>query len=176
MISNTITLNRKDFKEVFIGLDWGKYQPINLLSATEPDMYKKGNPYADGNLVKVQSNNHFMGMNYEARVLSQMDKEGLIGTFNAQASWFRHITKSLVHHKDNPDRLYLMLEHHPNMKPYGTEYFYKNEPIEKRLFEAFLKPHKTPTSQPQQRKVFPLTYAFESVREVTINHIRYILK
>ena len=176
MISNTINLPRNDFKEVFIAMDWERYQPVNLLSETIVRMRKTDNPYFE-QVTKLQSNNLFIGMEYEKRVITEIEKANMIAHFNfkVQETWFRHITKSLVHHKDDESKLYVMMEQHPNMKPISTEYFFKGESIEKRMFEAFLISKSESSKQPQERKVMPLVYSFDSIKEMTINKTRYIL-
>lgn len=175
-MSNLIYISKDDFKEVILR-EGEKYQPVNLVSATEPDMYKKGNPYAKG-LLKIQHRQVFLGSSYEQRVRNNEAKEGLAPVFKAQTPiWSKHIGKSLLCHKDDEKRLYVAIEPFLAKPPYKTDYEFNGQPIAKVMFEAFLKDYNSqPTTQVQDKKVFYLTYSFDSIKEMTINGTRYILQ
>lgn len=77
-------------------------QPVNILTATEPQMLKTGNPFY-GRIKKLMNNTVFIGVNYQNSVNKVRGKEGSIPDFVAfPRKWGTRIPHTpLVEHKGN---------------------------------------------------------------------------
>lgn len=75
---------------------------VTIVTRTEPDMRKTGNPFV-GRVVKVSRVNGMLGFNYSNSVNRQLEREGEVADFVAQPrKWGNRIEGTpLVEHKGN---------------------------------------------------------------------------
>lgn len=145
---------------------------IHLVTETKVRMDVNGNPYFD-KIVKRSSGNFLVGITYEKRVQTNEKKEGLEPNFRSESNKVgSHVSKSLLFN-ENTDNFYLMVERFNEIKP-KTEYYYNGEPIDKSKFERFMNSKIYPIrKQVQERKVYVLSYKLESIKEFTLNGVKY---
>ena len=164
-------------------MEWGNtYIPksdlINVVLSTTPKMNKTGNPYFGG-VEKHSSSNYKLLRNYEKRVITNGENEGISkeeNPFEVEKPKGKHHVSPCVLQSDKDENVYyLNLEWFEEVKP-RSEYFFNGEPIERELLEDFLPKKSENTKQPQDREVFVITPLFSSIVSLTIEGTKYVVQ
>ena len=141
---------------------------VHLVTETKVRMNKTGNPYFD-KVVKKSSCNFLMGNDYENRVITNEEKEGLEGTFEVEEmKGKRHISKVVCIDTKTETKHYLCVERFDEIKP-KVEYSFEGTTIQKMMFENYLVKVSESSKQQQQRKVKWLTYGIDSIKQISFN-------
>ena len=157
---------------------------INVTMDTEPKMNKTNNPFYDKeskkfSVRKVTNCNYLIGNDYETRVESNMEKEGVDGTFEAfKPSGKTHVSKCVLVDDKTQSVHYLMVERFDEVKP-KVEYLKNGEPMNEtdlRLLNDFLVKSSESSRQEQDRKVMVITPKIENIRELSLNGIHYVVE
>jgi len=145
---------------------------VHLVTETKVRMNKTGNPYFD-KVVKKSSCNFLMGNDYEDRVITNEEKEGLEGTFEVEEmKGKRHISKVVCVDTKTETKHYLCVERFDEIKP-KVEYSFEGTTIQKMMFENYLVKVSESSKQQQQRKVKWLTYGIDSIKQISFNKEQY---
>lgn len=145
---------------------------INVTMVTDVRMNKTGNPYF-GQVKKVTNCNYLIGNDYEKRVQSNEEKEGLEGNFESlKPSGKTHVSKCVLVDDKTGLTYYLMVERFDEISP-KVEYKHNGNTIDKMLFENFMVKVSESSRQGQERKVMVITPKIENIREITLNGIHY---
>jgi len=145
---------------------------VHLVTETKVRMNKTGNPYFD-KVVKRSSSNFLMGNDYEDRVQTNEEKEGLEGNFEVEEmKGKRHISKVVCVDTKTETKHYLCVERFNEIKP-KIEYSFEGNTIEKIMFENYLVKVSEIQKQQQVRKVRWLTYGIDSIKEISFNKEQY---
>jgi hypothetical protein len=162
--------------------------PTPFLSVTMDtefdDVYKKSktdgelNPYYKG-LRKVSTRNYRLVTNYKKRVGGNLTKEGKDpNTFEVQElKGRRHVTKSVLIDTKTETIHYVMLEWFVNQHS-SIQYTFEGSPIERVMFEKWLKDIEVPTNDNQglDNPVLPMTPKMSNIVSVSVNGVKYILR
>jgi hypothetical protein len=145
---------------------------VHVQLFTEVGMNKTNNPFY-GLIFKSSKRNYLVGSNYENRVRVNEGKEGFDADFvSEKPSGKTHVTKVVLVSDKDPNQFYVMLEMFDEVPPI-VEYFMNGEPIEKIVFEGYLKPISQSAKQVQDKKVKVITPKIESIKSVSMNGIVY---
>lgn len=148
---------------------------VSLTTETEVRMNKTGNPFY-GQVKKLSTCNYLMGNDYETRVNSNEQKEGLEGNFESlKPSGKHHVSKCVLIDDKTESVHYLMVERFDEIQP-KVEYKFNGNPIDKMLFQDFLVKTSTSSRQEQERKVMVITPKVESIKEMSLNGVHYIVE
>lgn len=174
-MKQTISINQQELMTLLMNVDKSTF--VNLVTETKVEMNKKNNPYFD-KVIKRSKCTYLMGNDYEKRVNTNYQKEGIESTFVVETpSGKEHISKCVLKstNPDKPITYYVMVERFDEIKP-TTEYLFENNPIDKVLFESFMKKVYDSKKQEQERKVMVITPKLESIKEMTLNGTHYIVQ
>lgn len=157
-------------KDVLMGINKGQF--VHLWTETEVRMNKTGNPFY-GQVSKISSRSYLTGCDYEKRVNSNMEKEGLVSDFvSEKPSGKTHISPCvLVSDKDN-SKFYLMVEHFNEVPPV-VEYRYNGGTIEKSMFKDWMVKVSESKKQEQDRKVQVVTFLLTSIKKISVQGVTY---
>lgn len=149
-------------------------QFINIWTITEPDMYKKDNPFY-GRVQKVSACQMQFGYSYENAVNNRLEKVGCESDFVAEplpwGEWL-HPNKVITH----KDTLYIRTYNVKGVKP-RTFYFLDGRlatPEQYEEFKAHFKPCKSTSSRQTEaglteNQVKPKNYKFGSILRLSMN-------
>lgn len=150
---------------------------VHLVTETKVRMRKTNNPYYD-KVIKRTSCNYLMGNDYEKRVFTNGEKEGIKREENPfevqEMRGKKHISK-VVLVSTNPEKEethYLMVERFNEISP-KVEYIMEGNPIEKELFESFMGSQSENKSQPQEKKVMVITPMIDSIKQISFDKQQY---
>lgn len=149
---------------------------VHLVTETKVRMNKKGNPYYE-QIVKCLSSNFYIGIKYEDRVNTNRIKEGVENDFiSIPLSGKSHISKCVLTNTNQEKgvKFYLMCEWFKRSYP-KIEYKYNGNSIDKQMFESYLVKRKESEKQEIENKVNIVTYLIESIKEIRMNRVRYVL-
>jgi len=168
----TQKVNHDDLLFILNQQDKGTF--VNILSETIVRMTKTDNPYY-GKVVKRSKCNYLLGSEYEDRVGSNGKKEGLdMSKWKVKENKVgKHISKCVLFNK-KLNTYYVSVERFDEIQP-QVEYTFEGNPIDKHLFDSYMTKVYQNKSQPQSRKVKPLSFKLDSIKEMTLNGTRYIL-
>lgn len=146
--------------------------PATFLADTKQDMRKTNNPYAN-EIVKRQKSNVFINFNYQNSVNKALTKEGKEADFEAQPrKWGQRVPGTpLVLHNG---KYYLEARYLGNEPK--IEYFHKNLPIEKQLFEEFIPEKKSSGNQGLEDEVIIRDFKISNIREIQFGGTKYVRK
>jgi hypothetical protein len=163
------TITKNEMIELFNGVEKGTF--INLTTETKVRMNKTGNPYFD-KVVKRSSGNFYTGSNYESRVQTNRTKEGNEEVFEVKENNVgQHVSKCILFNEKH-NKHYLFVERFDEIKP-KVDFQYEGNPIDKMLFQDFMVKSTPPTNQGVERTVNVLSYGLDSIKEFTLNKVRY---
>ena len=145
---------------------------INLVTETDVRMNKTGNPYF-GRVKKMSSRNYLIGNDYEKRVVTNGEKEGVDGFEVGELKGKHHVSKCVLQSDKDESVFYLMVELFDEIPPI-VEYSCEGDPIEKQLFEDYMVKVYENKSQPQERKVKVITPKFSSIKRLSMNGVVYV--
>jgi hypothetical protein len=155
--------------ELFNNVEKGTF--INLTTETKVQMNKTGNPYFD-RVTKISTGNFLTGNDYGQRVHTNRRKEENFEVFEVKENNVgTHVSKCILFNEKR-NRYYLFVERFDEIKP-KVEYVMDGNPIDKMLFEDYMKKSYSPTNQGVERTVNVLSYGLDSIREFTLNKQRY---
>lgn len=168
----TQNVNHEEFLSILNEQDKGTF--VNILSETIVRMTKTDNLYY-GKVVKRSKCNYLLSSEYEDRVGGNGKKEGLdMSEWKVKENKVgKHISKCVLFN-EKLNTYYVSVERFDEIKP-QVEYTFEGNPIDKHLFESFMTKVYENKSQPQERKVKPLSFKLDSIKEMTLNGTRYIL-
>lgn len=165
-------VTKEELLSILTQLDKGTF--VNILSETKVRMKKTDNPYHD-KVVKKSKCNYLLGCDYGDRVGGNGEKEGLdMSTWVVQENKVgEHVSKCVLFN-EKLNTHYVMVERFDEIKP-QVEYTFEGNPIDKELFESYMTKVYENKSQPQERKVKPLSFKIDSIKEMSLNGVRYIV-
>jgi hypothetical protein len=173
MEKQTLNVSVPELVEILKQVDKSTF--VSLTTETEVRMNKTGNPYF-GQVKKLSTCNYLMGNDYETRVNSNEVKEGLNGTFESlKPSGKHHVSKCVLIDDKTESVHYLMVERFDEITP-KVEYKFNGNPIDKMLFQDFLVKTSGSSRQEQERKVMVITPKVESIKEMSLNGVHYIVE
>lgn len=141
---------------------------INLTTETEVRMNKTGNPYF-GRIKKQSTCNYLIGNDYETRVQSNEQKEGLVGDFESQKpSGKTHVSKCVLVSDKDPNIFYVMVERFDEIQP-KNEFFMDGNQVDKMIFNDYLVKVSENKKQDQERKVMVITPLISNIKRVSLN-------
>ena len=169
-----IAINQNELLQLCMGINKSTF--IHLLYECDVDLNKRGNPYVG--TTKVVSGNFLTGNDYEKRVITNGEKEGIESTFVAEKpNGKTHIAKCVLHKDTDNSVKYLMYEYFKDTNVKVVEYRFNGSTIEKQLFEAYIKKVvESNNKQPQEKKVFPRTNKLINIKEISLNGVKYIVE
>lgn len=148
----------------------------NVVMKTIPTMNKTGNEFF-GRVVKLSSTNFLMGNDYENRVQSNEQKEGLTPDFiSEKPSGKTHVSKCVLVDDKTGENHYLMVERFDEIKP-QVQYELDGQPMDEIQYELFKQWLKTPyvsTKQEQDRKVMVITPLIKNIVSISFDNKKYI--
>lgn len=159
--------------QIFLGISKSTF--INLTTETIVPMNKTGNETFYNQVTKLSSRNYLVGNSYEDRVIVNEVKEGLEPTFESQSlSGKEHYqdSKCVLIDTKTHEKFYLMVELFDEIKPV-VEYRFNGNPIDRQMFESFMRKMSDNKSQPQERKVKVITPLLTSIKGFSINGFKY---
>ena len=171
-MKQTLTISQQELLTLLLLIDKSTF--VNIVSTTKVKMRKTGNPYFD-KFIKRNKCNYLIGNDYEKRVINNDVKEGGDGLFKSEKSSVgEHISKCVLFN-EKLNTHYLQYERFDETKP-TTEYVFEGNSIEKQMFESYMGTVSETTRQPQERIVKFQTFKLESIKEITLNGIHYIVE
>lgn len=174
MLKETIYITRPEMVSVLMGVENPTF--INLVTKTKVRMNKKGNPFHDL-VTKCLSSNFYIGSNYENRVNNNRVKEGVENDFvSSPLSGKQHISKCVLTNtnQENGVKFYLMCEWFKRSYP-KISFEFEGNMIERELFKSYEVKRKESEKQEIENKVNVVTYGMDSVQEIRMNKIRYVM-
>lgn len=146
---------------------------INLVTETKLRMNKRNNPYYD-KVIKKSKSNFLIGNDYETRVRTNENKEGLTPDFvSKENNVGNHVSKCVLFNEKTQSH-YLMVERFDEIKP-KVEYIFEGNEIDKMLFNDFMVKVSENSRQEQERKVMVLSYKLDSIKELSLNGQHYVV-
>lgn len=147
--------------------------PVGMDYESPVKMLKTGNPFADRTVTKFQSVSGMIGVNYEAGVNRQLEREGKDPVFEAQArKWGEHVSSAIVVSEKGDYSLILQAVN----KPQNVQYYMDGQPIEKSVIENFLPVRKPSANQGTDKPVMNQTFRLDRVKAIRIKNQEIILK
>ena len=144
--------------------------------STEVRMNKTNNPFF-GQVRKISNCNYLIGNDYESRVNSNEEKEGLEGDFvSLKPSGKSHVSKCVLVDDKTGLTHYLMVERFDEIQPKVTYIQDGIGEILKEQFENFLVKTSDTSRQDQERKVMVITPKIENIREMSLNGVHYVVE
>lgn len=132
-----------------------------LVTSTEPELKKTGNPYTD--VRKVSRVNVCLGFQYENAVNRQREREGNDEEFvSAPRSWGRKISPMFVEHKG---KLYLETKVEKSL---STTYLSKGREISSDDIAPFLRSRSGSGRQETEKAIVVRDYSLESILSLTV--------
>ena len=139
-------------------------------------MNKTNNPFF-GQVRKISNCNYLIGNDYESRVNSNEEKEGLEGDFvSLKPSGKSHVSKCVLVDDKTGLTHYLMVERFDEIQPKVTYIQDGIGEILKEQFENFLVKTSDTSRQDQERKVMVITPKIENIREMSLNGVHYVVE
>jgi len=162
-------INQQQLLELLMGVE--KSTMVHLVTETKVKMNKRDNPFFE-KVVKRNSSNYLIGNGYETRVQNNEKKEGMEGTFESKKNTQgEHVSKCVLFN-EKLNTHYLQYEYFMESKP-KIEYLYEGNSIDKTLFESYLVKKSTTSRQEQERVVLFQSFKLESIKEMTLNKVKY---
>lgn len=98
------------------------------------------NPFTDGIFSRTRMYRIQTGFDYPNSVSERRKKEGLTPEFQNEDDkeiWYNIVSKGLVVHKDDPTKFYFRYQKLKD-STLGHQYLYRNNPIERQMFESYM--------------------------------------
>jgi hypothetical protein len=162
-------ITKNELIEILKGVDKSTF--VSITMETPVKMNKTGNPYF-GRVTKRSSCNYLMGNDYEKRVTTNGEREGVEGFKVGELSGKKHISKCVLIDTKTETTHYVMVERFDEIHP-KNEYLFEGNRIEKQLFQQYMVSVSENKSQPQERKVMVITPKIDNIREMSINKEQY---
>jgi len=122
---------------------------ITLTAEIDPDLKKTNNPYY-GRIKKVITINCSLGMDYEASVNRQRERENKETDFIVEHHrWADFVENALVENRNTGEFALRVIEH----KRISEQYYLDNEPIDKVVLQPFMKSRKPSTKQGTEKPI-----------------------
>ncbi len=163
-----VQVNQSEILEVLMNVNKPTF--VHIVSETEPNMKKTGNPFLGTK--KVSRGTYFIGGTYEQMIEILMKKEGIQGTFKSEKCTIgEHVTKC-IQFNEKLNRFYLQYFTFKTSK-IKSKFFFQGNEIEKQLLESYLNQSSTSSRQPQQQKLDVKSFKIESIKFITLNKVKY---
>lgn len=148
---------------------------VHLVTETKVRMNKKNNPYFD-RVRKQSSCTYLVGNSYEDRTTVNNEKEGIDPSqFQVQENKVGIHISTCVLYNEKLNKYYFQVERFDEIRPKVT-YVMDGNSIEKTLFESYLVQHSNYENQTSDRKVKYISFGLDSIKECTINKVKYIVQ
>ena len=171
-VKELLTINEQELLTILMNVDKSTF--VNLVTKTKVKMNKTNNPYFD-KVLKLTRSNYLIGNDYEKRVQTNEEKEGLEKDFESKENRVGvHVSKCVLFN-EKLNTYYLQYELFKESKP-QNEYQFEGNQIEKQLFESFMGKKSTTSRQEQERKVLFQTFKLSSIDEISLNGTKYIVQ
>ena len=178
---NVVKVSVNQLVEIMKTIMFNTY--VGILSVTEPDMNKTGNPFWDKPnkrfTVKKVSHCSYRSSNYKVRVEKNMEREGIEGDFEPQKPSGRtrlEGTDCMYVSDKDPNQLYFGVERFDKSKPtvvYTDLNGNKLNETDLKILKSFINKPSENTSQPQEKKVSVICFKVQNIKEFTTNGITY---
>ena len=133
------------------------------------------NPYYK-EITKEVTKTYLLVTNYEKRVNSNINKEGIEENHDLkELKGRRHVSKSVLIDNETNSIYYLMVEQFMEIKPSEVTYRHNGNEIDKMFFEKWLMNYDNYTNQLQDRKVQVLTPKISNMSRVSVNGKIYLI-
>jgi hypothetical protein len=168
-----MNISKNELLELLNGIEKSTF--VHLLTETKVRMNKTGNPFFD-KVIKKSSCNYLMGNDYEKRVITNGENEGIPSEENTfeveEMKGKKHVSKVVCVDTKTESVYYLMVERFDEIQP-KVEYTFEGNPIEKQLFESYMVKVSESKKQPQERKVKVLTFKLDNIKEISFGKQKY---
>lgn len=174
MTKQTMTINEQELFELLMNVERPTF--THIVSVTEPKMKKTGNPYFNG-VTKKSKGNYFIGGTYQDMVNIRIGKEGFEEQFISKDCTIgvKVEGSKCLQFNENHNRHYLQYFIFSTSK-IKSEYFFEGNTIDKVLLEDFLTKKSKTSRQPQEDKIEPQSFKLSSIKEISLNGTKYIIK
>lgn len=182
MRNETRNISYNEMKTLFLNIE--KCKEVNLLYEVTLEMNKEKtkegtkerNPYH--NQIKKRVNGNFKLSNYTKRVKVNGEKEGIdMSNWETdKPSGKHHISYCVCENDTNPEIHYLGYESVQGFTKPKVEYLFENNPIDKVIFEKWMKDSSSSQKQPQENEVIWRTITLTNIKEFTLDSVRYVVE
>lgn len=177
------TITRKELVELLRDINTPQF--VSMITMTDVDMNKykdfkvegKTNPNPYFGQIKNLSRKYkiITGFDYEKSVNNRLESEGKDQTFESKGNWFDVISKGLVTDKKTLSKYYFRYQYMKD-STLEQEYFYNGNPIEKTLFESYMKQKTTYENQGLDNPLMFQVVNVDNINEITMNGVKYTLQ
>ena len=174
-----MNIHKHELKDILSGIDI--FVPnVGLTTLKKVDMNtyldfrqsgkSNPNPYYDQILIEQRLSNLQSGFDYDYQLGEKYRKEGItpIVKEDKKECWFNIVSKSLVVSKKHPNNFYFRYQDHESSY-LETKYIFEGNPIEKVMFEQFIRDTKTDYSKYQNGLDNTLNF-----KVMSLDHIKRI--
>jgi hypothetical protein len=167
----TKAITSSELIEILMKVQKGTF--ANILTETNVRMNKKNNQYF-GLITKKSEIRVLLGSNYQDRVNNNLEKEEKDRDFIAESCKVGNHVSECVLYNENTKLFYLQAEYFKEIKP-KVEFYFNGKLIEKELFEKFLPKETKPNQNGLTKKVNSISYKIQSIKEISLNKVKYIV-
>lgn len=115
------------------------------------------------------------GFDYENSVNGRLEKENKETNFKSKGNWFNVISKGLVTDKKTESKFYFRYQYLED-STLETEYTTNGDVIEKRMFQEYMESKSTYSNQGLENTLKFQVVKVENIKNITINHVKYIVE
>jgi hypothetical protein len=168
----TKAITSSELVEILQNLDKPTF--ANVVSETVVKMAKTNNPYFES-IIKHTKQNLLLCADYESRVNNNLLKESKENDFVADINKVgSHVSKCVLWN-EKTQKFYLQYERFLEIKP-QVFYTYNGVEIDKEKFLQYMpKNYQANTQSELDKKVIFQTFKIESIKEITLNKVKYIV-
>ena len=177
------TITRTELVNLLRGVETPQF--VSMVTLTDVDMNKykdfkkegKTNPNPYFGQVKNLSRKYkiITGFDYERSVNNRLEREGKETNFEGQGNWFDVISKGLVQNKKDLSKYYFRYQYQKDSTT-EQEYLFNGNPIEKQLFESYMKQKGNYENQGLDNPLMFQVVSVDNVLELTMNGTRYTIE
>jgi hypothetical protein len=168
----TKAITSSELVEILQNLDKPTF--ANVVSETFVKMAKTNNPYFEL-IIKHTKQNLLLCADYESRVNNNLVKENKENDFVSDINKVgSHVSKCVLWNQKT-EKFYLQYERFLEIKP-QVFYTFNGVEIDKEKFLQFMpKNYQANTQSELDKKVIFQTFKIESIKEISLNKIKYIV-
>jgi hypothetical protein len=133
------------------------------------------NPYLDQ--IKNLSRKYKIvtGFDYENSVNGRREKEGKETDFVQKGNWFDVVSKGLVVNRKDLTKFYFRYQYQKD-STLEQEYIFEGNPIEKQLFESYMKSKSNYENQGLDNPLMFQVVSVDNIKEITMNGTKYTIE
>lgn len=175
-----MNINKHELKDILSGIDIF-VSNVGLTSLKKVEMNKyldfktsgksNPNPFYDQVLIEQRLSNLQSGFDYNGQLITKYKKEGIVPPppkEDKKDIWYNYVSGCLVVSKKHPNNFYFRYQDHSSSY-LETKYIFEGNPIEKVLFEQFVRDTKTDYSKYQGGLENTL-----NIKVMSLDHIKRI--